>query len=99
VRLAPVLVAAALAAGCGHHRGDLAREGRQVFVRAGCGACHGPGGAGPDFTTSEQLSRAQIHFYLNLGEGGMPSFRNRLTDHEETAVTEYVFQTLHHQRP
>ena len=98
MRLTPVLLAAALAAGCGHH-GDLAGEGRKVFARAGCGDCHSRGGTGPDFATSEQLSRAQIHFYLNLGVGGMPSFRNRLSDHEEAAVTEFVYQTLHHQRP
>jgi mono/diheme cytochrome c family protein len=97
VRLAPVLLAAALAAGCGH-RTDLAGEGRKVFASAGCGECHSRAGPGPDFATSEQLTRAQIRFQLNLGVGGMPSFRNRLTAHQEAAVTEFVFQTLHHRR-
>jgi mono/diheme cytochrome c family protein len=93
------LIATAVLAACGHHRGDLAGEGRKVFASAGCGDCHSRAGPGPDFATSEQLSRAQIRFQLNLGVGGMPSFRNRLTDHQETAVTEFVYQTLHHQRP
>jgi mono/diheme cytochrome c family protein len=98
VRLAPVLLAAAVAAGCGHH-GDLAAEGRKVFASAGCGDCHSRAGPGPDFATSEQLNRTQIQFYLNLGVGGMPSYRNRLSAHQEAAVTEYVFQVLHRRRP
>jgi mono/diheme cytochrome c family protein len=103
---APLLSAAALAGCHGPGRNDavLFSEGRRVFVTAGCGACHTVasahtyGTAGPDFDTSEQLSRAQIRGQLNQGEGGMPSFRGRLTRRQESAVTEFVFETMRRRR-
>jgi mono/diheme cytochrome c family protein len=70
--------------------------GRAVFVRAGCGGCHTlaaagtHGTAGPNFDTSERLSAAQIRRQLNLGVGGMPSFRDRLTNREEAAVAAFL---------
>jgi mono/diheme cytochrome c family protein len=36
------------------------------------------------------LSTAQIRRQLNLGTGGMPSFRDRLTDRQEAAVAAFV---------
>ncbi|HYY21083.1 MAG TPA: cytochrome c [Thermoleophilaceae bacterium] len=102
-----LLLAAATLSGClgqGADRDRRFREGRRVFVSAGCGGCHTVasahthGQAGPDFDTSEPLSRAQIRRQLNRGEGGMPSFRGRLTRRQEEAVTEFVFQTMHRRR-
>ena len=75
-----------------------------MFVSAGCGACHAAasvhshGGVGPNFDTSEQLNRAQIRIQLDYGGGGMPAFRDRLTDRQREAVVEFVYQTLHHRR-
>jgi mono/diheme cytochrome c family protein len=106
-RLIALLLAAATLSGClgqGADGGRRLREGRRVFITAGCGSCHTVasahtrGRAGPDFDTSEPLSRAQIRRQLDRGEGGMPSFRGRLTPHQQTAVTEFVFQTLHRRR-
>jgi mono/diheme cytochrome c family protein len=105
--IAVPLAAVVTAAGCGDQRTDsrrLVADGRRVFVSAGCGSCHtvasvgAHGSVGPNFDTSEQLDRAQIRSQLNQGVGGMPSFRGRLTPHEEDAVTEFVFQTLHRPR-
>ena len=106
-RLALLAAAAAALAGCGAgHPSDrrLLQSGRAVFVSAHCGACHAVasvgahGASGPDFDTSERLSRAQIRSALFEGANGMPSYRGRLTGAQADAVTEFVFQTLRHQR-
>jgi mono/diheme cytochrome c family protein len=98
-----MVAVAGLLAGCGKGP-SLATQGRQVFIDAGCGDCHrvaairGSGGSGPDFDTSEPLSRAEIRVELNAGVGGMPSYARRLSRRQEAAVTEFVFQTLAGQR-
>lgn len=85
-------------------RSQVLGEGRRVFVSAGCGACHAVasvhtnGRVGPSFDRSEQLNRDQIRTELDYGEGGMPSFRDRLTDSQRVAVIEFVYQTLHQRR-
>ena len=85
-------------------RAELLREGRHVFVTAGCGACHAVasvhshGGVGPNFDISEQLNRDQIRIQLDYAGGGMPSFRGRLTNRQREAVIEFVYQTLNHRR-
>ena len=103
VRLGALATAAAVLAGCGGHatsRADLAAQGRRVFVQAGCGDCHAlaavhaRGGEGPDFDTSEALSRAEIRLDLDAGVGGMPSYRSRLSRRQHDAVTEFVYETL-----
>ncbi len=73
-----------------------------MFVHAGCGGCHTlraagtHGQIGPDFNTSERLSFEQIRSQLNLGLGGMPSFRGLLTDREETAVAAFLADAMKH---
>jgi mono/diheme cytochrome c family protein len=85
-------------------RGQLLSEGGRVFVSAGCGGCHTVasvhthGQVGPDFDTSEQLNRDQIRTQLDYGGGGMPSYRDRLTDRQRDAVIEFVYHTLHQRR-
>ena len=102
-----VLALAMLAAGCGGggpSRSSLAAQGERVFVASGCGHCHTVasarthGATGPNFDTSEQLTRAQIRSSLDEGANGMPSYRGRLSAAQADAVTEFVFQTLHHRR-
>jgi cytochrome c6 len=98
------LVAAALAAlaltasACGHDEAAPSpspADGRAVFVRS-CGGCHTlkaagtTGAVGPNFDSSERLSAAQIRRQLNLGVGGMPSFRNRLTPRQQAAVAAFL---------
>jgi mono/diheme cytochrome c family protein len=102
-----VLLGAAALLGCGGHptnHRELLGQGRRVFVIAGCGACHTVGAArthgriGPDFDTSEQLTRTQILLQINAGGGSMPSFRDTLTAQQKNAVTEFVFDVLHQPR-
>lgn len=102
-----VLLAGVALAGCaGHPAGDgrLADEGRRVFARAGCGGCHtlasahATGKLGPDFDTSEQLTRSEILMMLDAGVGGMPSFRHRLSAREQAAVTAFLYAALQRRR-
>ena len=101
------LLGAAALTGCGSHPTNdqvLLGQGRRVFVSAGCGACHMVAAAhthgriGPDFDTSERLTRAQILLQINAGGGSMPSFRDSLTAQQKNAVTEFVFHVLHQRR-
>ena len=85
-------------------RGGGFDAGRLAFISTGCGACHTVASAhtrgrlGPDFDTSEKLSRAQILEEIDGGANGMPSYQNTLTPREKRAVTEFIFQTMHPQR-
>ena len=99
-----LLAVAAAVGGCGDHASPNAADGRRVFVRAGCGGCHTlsvagtHGSVGPDFDTSERLSFAQIRRQLDLGVGGMPSFRGRLTPRQEDAVARFVADAMRRRR-
>ena len=53
---------------------------------------------GPNFDTSERLSAGQIRNQLNLGIGGMPSFRGRLTGRQEEAVAAFLADAMKHRR-
>ena len=84
------------APGCGGDDTDAPPEdGRAVFARS-CGGCHTltaartRGGTGPNFDSSERLSEAQIRRQLNVGVGGMPSFRGRLTARQQAAVSAFL---------
>lgn len=104
-RAITALVALAALAGCGSPAQPdpttLRQEGRSVFRSAGCGGCHAlaaagtRGPSGPDFDTSEKLTRGEIIQQLNAGNGGMRSFRSRLSDRQETAVAEFLFAAMH----
>jgi mono/diheme cytochrome c family protein len=98
------LVTAVAGCGSGNERPDTRtlQAGRSVFVRAGCGGCHtlraagAHGDIGPNFNTSERLSTAQIRNQLDLGIGGMPSFRGRLTARQEAAVAAFLADAMKH---
>ena len=83
----------------------LLATGRKVFVNAGCGGCHTLAAAGthgtigPNFDKSETLSRAQIRNQLEVGVGGMPSFRGRLTPRQEAAVAAFLSWAMERRRP
>jgi mono/diheme cytochrome c family protein len=76
-------------------------DGRLLFTSSGCGGCHtlvaagANGKSGPNFDTSEKLSRRQIIRQLNSGTGGMPSFRARLSDAQETALADFLYSATH----
>jgi mono/diheme cytochrome c family protein len=106
-RLRAALLGAAALTGCSSHpisRQELLGHGRRVFISAGCGACHTVSAAhthgriGPDFDTSELLTRSQILLQINAGGGSMPSFQDSLTAQQKNAVTEFVFEVLHERR-
>ena len=95
--------AAALAlCGCGSSgratgaSGHAYAAGRAIFIHAGCGGCHtlkaaGTHGVlGPNFDRSEKLTEAQIRGQLDLGVGGMPSFRGKLTPKQEETVAAFL---------
>jgi mono/diheme cytochrome c family protein len=97
-------VAALALTGCGSQgpsRTDLRTEGRAVFMRYGCAGCHtlraanARGTIGPNFDTSEKLTRPQIIQQLNAGTGGMPSFRERLSERQKKAVAEFLYSATH----
>ncbi len=97
-------VAAPVGCGAARSRHTLAEHGRGIFISARCGACHTFAAArtrgqdGPDFDTSELLDRSQIRSQLDVGDGGMPSYRGRLSTQQEDAVTEFVYQAMHARR-
>jgi sulfite dehydrogenase len=73
---------------------DIA-SGRNVFVRAGCGACHTLRDAGSTGTFAPNLDRitpstVHVREFVSAGGVGMPSFSGTLTDREIQAVSEYV---------
>ncbi|MEA2428330.1 MAG: hypothetical protein QOF37_1958 [Thermoleophilaceae bacterium] len=97
-------LAAVALAGCGSPAPgapDLRTEGRAVFMRYGCAACHtlraarARGALGPNFDTSEKLTRPEIVQQLNAGTGGMPSYRARLSERQKTAVAEFLYSATH----
>jgi mono/diheme cytochrome c family protein len=98
-----VLALASAACGTGRTREQARPAGapvapRRLFVKAGCGDCHGlsdartRGGAGPDFDTSERLDRVQLLRGLVEGANGMPSYAHRLTDRQRGALADYLLR-------
>ena len=72
------------------------RSAAARFVADGCGACHAlraagaRGRTGPDFDTSEVLTRAQIRTGILEGANGMPSYRGRISDRELRRLTALI---------
>jgi mono/diheme cytochrome c family protein len=77
--------------------GDAAR-GRQVFDEAGCGGCHVLEDAGTTSTVGPNLDDARPTFdeavaQIADGGGGMPAFRDELSDEDIRAVAAYVVES------
>jgi mono/diheme cytochrome c family protein len=70
-------------------------------VSSGCGGCHTlkaagtRGQVGPDFDTSEKLTVAQIEQQMVVGNGGMPSFRDRLSSAQRAALARFIHDATH----
>jgi cytochrome c551 len=70
-------------------------EGEAVFDSAGCAACHTfePAGAtgtvGPNLDNNN-LTEAQIQRQVENGGGGMPAFKDRLSQSEIREVSRFV---------
>jgi mono/diheme cytochrome c family protein len=89
-----------LACGAGAPHGSAASStaaGRRLFAAEHCGACHAlaavhaRGGSGPDFDTSERLTRPQLRAALTEGANGMPSYAGRLTPAQLAALAAFLF--------
>jgi mono/diheme cytochrome c family protein len=75
-------------------QGDAA-AGKQVFASAGCGGCHtladagSSGNVGPNLDDS-QPDRALVVDRVTNGQGGMPSFKDQLSEEQIQNVAAYV---------
>jgi mono/diheme cytochrome c family protein len=70
-------------------------DGAEIFGAAGCGDCHTLGAAGSAGTIGPNLDDAKPSVELAIdrvtnGQGGMPSFKDRLNEAQIRAVAEYV---------
>jgi cytochrome c5 len=81
--------------GGGGGGGGAAPDGKSVFAKAGCNACHtlkdagATGNVGPNL---DQLkpSEAAVEKQVTNGGGGMPAFKGQLSPAEIKAVAKYV---------
>jgi mono/diheme cytochrome c family protein len=70
-------------------------EGEAVFESAGCGACHTFAPAGSSGTVGPNLdnvnlTEAQVQQQVENGGGGMPAFKDRLSQAEIREVSRFV---------
>jgi mono/diheme cytochrome c family protein len=70
-------------------------NGKQVFESAGCTACHTLKDAGSNGTVGPNLdqlkpSEATVQHQVETGGGAMPSFKDKLSAAQITAVATYV---------
>lgn len=96
--LAAALAVAAFGTGCGSGGGAdtvNAATGPEVFKAANCSSCHtlaasgATGVIGPNLD-GLQPDAATVERFVTSGKGSMPSFKDRLTPAQITAVAEYV---------
>lgn len=95
-----LLLLVALLAGCGGGDGDGDgnggdSSGEDVFATAGCGSCHtfspagSVGNVGPNLDETNATFEQAVQQISN-GGGGMPPFKDELTQEEIDAVARYV---------
>jgi mono/diheme cytochrome c family protein len=75
--------------------GGGAADGEAVFAEAGCGSCHTFEAAGSSGTTGPNLDDASPSFeaakqQIENGGGGMPAFKDQLSQEEIDAVARFV---------
>jgi mono/diheme cytochrome c family protein len=81
----------------GGSQGD-ATAGKQVFADAGCGTCHTLSAAGTQGTIGPNLDDLKPSFdavvsQVTDGGGGMPAFKDQLTQQQIDDVAAYVVQS------
>ena len=92
--VAPVVLSAAVLAGCG---GGLAADadGEEIF-NARCASCHRrdlSGGIGPALGPGSEAAGRPLEYYqitIASGKGRMPSFGSSLTEEQIFRVIDYV---------
>jgi cytochrome c551 len=72
-------------------------KGKAVFASAGCGGCHTFEAAGSNGTVGPNLDDANVSFdaakqQVENGGGGMPPFKDRLSEQEIADVAAFVSQ-------
>jgi mono/diheme cytochrome c family protein len=72
--------------------------GEEVFASAGCGTCHILAAAGANGTTGPNLDELQpsaeeVERQVTNGGGGMPAFKDQLSEQEITDVAAYVAES------
>ena len=77
-------------------QGDAAK-GKAVFASAGCGGCHTFGPAGSNGSVGPNLDDANVSddaavTQIENGGGGMPPFKDRLSEQEIADVAAFVSQ-------
>ena len=70
-------------------------DGEAIFASAGCGGCHTLAAAGSSGTVGPNLDESQPSLELAIdritnGQGGMPSFKDQLSEEQIRAVAEFV---------
>jgi mono/diheme cytochrome c family protein len=70
-------------------------NGESIFASAGCGGCHTLAAAGSDGTVGPNLDESKPSLELAIdritnGQGGMPSFKGKLSEEQIRAVAEFV---------
>src|SRR5438093_13069117 len=106
VRPSPIRGAALLGlalvalSGCGGNESassssSSSMPGAKVFDSAGCGGCHTLAAAKSNGTVGPNLDQLrpdaqQVERQVRNGGGGMPSFRNKLSQIEISQVAEFV---------
>jgi cytochrome c oxidase subunit 1 len=79
----------------GPEPGDV-EAGAEIFASAGCGGCHtlsaagATGTAGPLLDGNAALTEALVVDRVTNGQGGMPSYADRLSEQEIADVAAYV---------
>jgi len=79
---------------------DLVKTGKEVYTNK-CIACHGVPGEGKNLTAinATELGEAdyqknhnagEVYFQINEGKGGMPSFKDQLSEEDKWCVIFYV---------
>jgi cytochrome c6 len=100
-RTAALAGALVVLAGCGggdeggSSSSKSSSPGAKVFADAGCGTCHTLKAAGSSGTVGPNLDEVQpdaekVRRQVTNGGGGMPSFRDQLTEQEISDVAEFV---------
>ena len=69
--------------------------GAQVYASAGCGSCHVFAAAGSSGTAGPNLDESDVTYdeaveQIANGGGGMPAFKDRMTEDQIRTVAEFV---------